>query len=121
VHWLADLPGQISYSVREAAAALKIGKTTAARGFDKLRSHGFIAVVRESAFSWKVQQARRWRLTEHRCDETNTEATKDLEAIDAWRSLEPSNPSRFEAIRYLIAMGLFAADAERKQAGRKEG
>ena len=67
-----------SYSVREAATALKIGKTTAARSFDELRSHGFIAVVRESAFSWKVQQARRWRLTEHRCDETNTEATKDF-------------------------------------------
>jgi hypothetical protein len=43
------------------------------------------------------------------------------EAIDEWRSLEPGNPSRSEAIRNLIAMGLFAADAERKQAGRKEG
>jgi hypothetical protein len=43
------------------------------------------------------------------------------EAIDEWRSLEPGNPSRSEAIRYLIGMGLFAADAERKQAGRKEG
>jgi hypothetical protein len=43
------------------------------------------------------------------------------EAIDEWRSLEPGNPSRSEAIRYLIAIGLFAADAERKQAGRKEG
>ena len=43
------------------------------------------------------------------------------EAIDEWRNLEPGNPSRSEAIRYLIAMGLLAADAERKQAGRKEG
>ena len=43
------------------------------------------------------------------------------EAIDEWRSLEPGNPSRSEAIRNLIGMGLFAADAERKQAGRKEG
>jgi hypothetical protein len=43
------------------------------------------------------------------------------EAIDEWRSLEPGNPSRSETMRCLIGMGLSAADAERKQAGRKEG
>jgi hypothetical protein len=39
----------------------------------------------------------------------------DVEAIDEWRSLEPGNPSRSEAIRCLMGMGLSAADAERKQ------
>jgi hypothetical protein len=37
------------------------------------------------------------------------------------RGEEPGNPSRSEAIRCLMGMGLSAADAERKQAGRKEG
>ena len=34
---------------------------------------------------------------------------------------EPGHPSRSDAIRILIGMGLFAAYEERKQAGRKEG
>jgi hypothetical protein len=41
------------------------------------------------------------------------------ESIDEWRSLEPEKPTRSEAIRVLIAMGLCAADAERKEAQRK--
>jgi hypothetical protein len=41
------------------------------------------------------------------------------EAIDEWRISEPEKPTRSQAIRLLIAMGLFAADAERKQAARQ--
>jgi len=41
--------------------------------------------------------------------------------IDRWRSGEPGLPSRSDAVRMLIGMGLSAAYAERKQAGRKEG
>jgi hypothetical protein len=41
--------------------------------------------------------------------------------IDEWRSGEPDHPSRSDAIRILIAFGLSAAYAERKQAERKEG
>jgi hypothetical protein len=41
--------------------------------------------------------------------------------IDEWRSGEPDHPSRSDGIRILIAMGLSAAYAERKQAERKEG
>ena len=41
--------------------------------------------------------------------------------IDEWRSGEPGHPSRSDAIRCLIGMGLSAAYEERKQAGRKEG
>jgi hypothetical protein len=64
--------------VREAADALKIGKSTAARGFEDLLSHGFITVTRDSAFSFKLQQARRWRLTQYDCDAGRVEATKDF-------------------------------------------
>jgi len=38
--------------------------------------------------------------------------------IDEWRSGEPGHPSRSDAIRCLIGMGLSAAYDERKQAGR---
>jgi hypothetical protein len=41
--------------------------------------------------------------------------------VDQWRSGEPDLASRSDAIRCLIGMGLSAAYAERKQAGRKEG
>jgi len=41
--------------------------------------------------------------------------------MDEWRSGEPGHPSRSDAVRMLIGMGLSAAYAERKQAGRKEG
>jgi hypothetical protein len=42
------------------------------------------------------------------------------EAIDEWRSQEPSHPSRSETVRKLLAMALCAADEERKRNGRKE-
>jgi hypothetical protein len=41
--------------------------------------------------------------------------------MDEWRSGEPGHPSRSDAVRMLIGMGLSAAYAERKRAGRKEG
>ena len=41
--------------------------------------------------------------------------------IDEWRSGKPGHLSRTDAVRMLICMGLSAAYAERKQAGRKEG
>ena len=41
--------------------------------------------------------------------------------IDEWRSGEPGHPSRSDAVRMLIGMGLSAAYEERKRAERKEG
>ena len=35
--------------------------------------------------------------------------------IDEWRSGVPGHPSRSDAIRILLAKGLFAADAERRR------
>jgi hypothetical protein len=40
--------------------------------------------------------------------------------IDEWRNAEPDHPSRSDAIRCLIGMGLSAAYDERKQAARKQ-
>ena len=62
--------GQIVYSVRQAAEELKIGKSTAARAFDQLESHGFIVVEQRGHFHWKInpngskhRPASEWRLT----------------------------------------------------------
>ena len=41
--------------------------------------------------------------------------------IDDWRSGAPGHPSRSDAIRILLAKGLFAANAERKRDRLKEG
>jgi DNA-binding transcriptional MocR family regulator len=58
--------GQIIYSVRQAAKALKISKDTAARALEELQRHGFIAVQQKGGFNLKEQkgQATVWRLTE---------------------------------------------------------
>jgi hypothetical protein len=62
--------GFIVYSVRQAADELKIGKTTAARAFQELETHGFIVAEQRGAFHWKIdatgerhRPASEWRLT----------------------------------------------------------
>src|SRR5689334_756669 len=69
--------GFIVYSVRQAAEELKIGKTTAAKAFADLQSHGFIVAEQRGAFHWKIdvsglrhRPASEWRLTEHHSDRT---------------------------------------------------
>ena len=70
--------GRIPYSVREAAAELKIGTATASRALAALVDHGFIVPVTKGAFSRKIRHATEWRLTEFPCDVTNTPmGTKD--------------------------------------------
>ena len=64
--------GRIPYSVREAVAALNIGKTTACRAMQALQDRGFIVCTRKGAFSLKTRHATEWRLTEHPCDVSHT-------------------------------------------------
>src|SRR4051794_6203222 len=47
--------GSISYSVREAAEALNIGKSTAARAFVRLQQLGFIVGTLKGTFNRKVR------------------------------------------------------------------
>jgi hypothetical protein len=54
--------GEISYSVREAAA-IGLGHSAAARAFDELIERGFLRVSRESSFTFKMKKARTWILT----------------------------------------------------------
>jgi DNA-binding transcriptional MocR family regulator len=56
--------GKIPYSVREAACALRIGRSTAQRCFDRLQELGFIKVGKRSGFNVKGRAATEWLLTE---------------------------------------------------------
>ena len=71
--------GRIPYSVREAAAELRVSTATASRALAKLTDHGFIVPVVKGAFSFKKRHATEWRLTEFACNVTNEAVpTKDF-------------------------------------------
>lgn len=70
--------GRIGYSVREAAARFKIGKTTASRAIHKLEETGFIVCTTKGGFNVKIRRATEWRLTEFRCDVSGEMASKDF-------------------------------------------
>jgi hypothetical protein len=72
--------GRIPFSVREAAAELHVGRSTAQRCFDKLLDRGFTKIARRSGFSMKGRVATEWLLTEFPDDTTSalTLATKDF-------------------------------------------
>lgn len=60
--------GEISYSVREAAA-IGLGHSAAARAFAELIERGFLRVSRESSFAFKLKKARTWILTAERLND----------------------------------------------------
>lgn len=72
--------GRISYSVREAASALRISKDTAKRCFDQLKQCGFVKLTRRSGFNMKGRTAAEWLLTEFPDDTCGiaNDATKDF-------------------------------------------
>jgi hypothetical protein len=70
--------GRIPYSVREAAASLRISKATASRALIELQEHGFIALMTKGAFSLKARHATEWRLTERDSDVDQTPPTKEF-------------------------------------------
>jgi len=70
--------GKIHYSVREAAARLRIGKSSAARALGVLQDRGFIVATKKGAFSLKLRHATEWRLTEFPSDISTDLATKDF-------------------------------------------
>lgn len=58
--------GEISLSVREAAAAVNIAKDTASKVFYELEEKGFICRNVCGSFNWKLRHATTWVLTNHR-------------------------------------------------------
>lgn len=70
--------GRIGYSVREAAATFRVGKSSAARALAVLQDRGFIVARVKGAFSLKVRHSTEWRLTEFGCDLTGALPTKEF-------------------------------------------
>jgi DNA-binding transcriptional MocR family regulator len=72
--------GKIPYSVREAAKALSIGRSTAQRCFERLLARGFLRIGKRSGFSMKGRVSTEWLLTEFPDDTqaTFTTASKDF-------------------------------------------
>lgn len=62
--------GKIPLSVREVAAELRAGKSTAAGYLDELQERGFIEVMTRGAFANKNAKATEWKLNEYPCDVT---------------------------------------------------
>jgi hypothetical protein len=90
--------GKIPYSVREAAAALHIGRSTAQRCFERLTSLGFIRIGKRSGFSMKGRVSTEWLLTEYPDDTLArfNEPTKDFmrwTPENSFHSPTPSNHS----------------------------
>lgn len=85
--------GKISYSVREAAACARIGKTTAAKCMLRLQELGFIVAIRRGDFNWKAGMASEWRLTEFHCDVSGTLATKEFARWRVGASFLPPQPA----------------------------
>lgn len=70
--------GRIGYSIREAAATFRVGKSSAARALAVLQDRGFIVARIKGAFSLKVRHSTEWRLTEFGCDLTGALPTKEF-------------------------------------------
>jgi len=89
--------GRLPYSVREAAAELKIGKSTAARALNMLIDRGFIVTVQRGAFNLKKRHATEWRLTEFPSDIDDVLATKDF---TRWTPEKSKIGTQSETVRY---------------------
>lgn len=80
--------GKIGYSVREAATALHIGRSTAQRCFERLQELGFVKISKASGFSVKGRMATEWLLTEFPDD---TKATGQITGSKDFMSWKPEN------------------------------
>jgi hypothetical protein len=72
--------GRISFSIREGADLLHIGKNAAAKALLVLQERGFIVAAKRGGFNlrYKEQMATEWRLTEFSSDSDANFATKDF-------------------------------------------
>ena len=72
--------GRISFSIREGADLLHIGKNAAAKALLVLQERGFIVTAKRGGFNlrYKDQMATEWRLTEFSSDIDANFATKDF-------------------------------------------
>jgi hypothetical protein len=77
--------GKIPYSVREAAAALRISKDTANRAMVALQDRGFLKITKDSGFNIKGRVSREWLLTEFSDDRTGKHVPPSKEFM-VWKA-----------------------------------
>jgi hypothetical protein len=77
--------GKIPYSVREAATALSIGRSTAQRCFERLTDLGFLRIGKRSGFSMKGRVSTEWALTEFPDDTQATGAQLASKDFMSWK------------------------------------
>ena len=84
--------GRIPYSVRDAAAALNVSRSTANRAFKLLIDRGFLVVGKRSGFSTKGRVSTEWLLTEF-ADDTkgNTLAATGDKTFMKWAPEKANN------------------------------
>ena len=86
--------GKIPYSVREAAAALKVGRSTANRAFHCLADRGFIVAKTPSGFNVKGRTSTEWLLTEFP-DDTLSSVNIASKSFMSWTATPPvRSPTR---------------------------
>jgi DNA-binding transcriptional regulator YhcF (GntR family) len=79
--------GKIPFSVREAARALHIGRSTAQRCFRRLIEMGFLRIGKRSGFNMKGRAATEWLLTEFPDDTTAMAAVATMDFMK-WTGIE---------------------------------
>ena len=84
--------GKIPYSIREAARALHIGRSTAQRCFERLIETGFLKIGKRSGFNMKGRAATEWLLTEF-SDDTSTTMALPTKDFMRWTGPENSDNS----------------------------
>ena len=91
--------GKLPYSVREAAAALSVGRSTAGRAFNLLIERGFIRVSKRSGISMKGLVATEWLQTEFP-DDTQTGNQIQIASKDfmRWAANQPEHSPTSEPL-----------------------
>jgi hypothetical protein len=90
--------GKIPHSVREAATALAIGRSTAQRCFEQLLDLGFVKIGKRSGFSMKGRVATEWLLTEFPDDTAATTGIASKDFMKWKRSHDPAHSPATEPL-----------------------
>ncbi len=106
--------GEISLSVREAAALLNVGRNRPTGLFRELQDRGFIRISKKGSYDQKTRHATTWILTEFRHNDQTP--TKDFMS---WRP-DPSKEGDANQVKKKITQ-FIAGPATGDRQARREG
>lgn len=98
--------GFIVYSVRQAADEFGVSKSTTARAFTELQTHGFIFAEQRGAFHWKIdvsglrhRPASEWRLTAYHNDRVHgIESRYPTKDFMRWEKIQNTVPPQVRMV-----------------------